>query len=396
MSSDPVRAATSGPTPCAAPVCAERSADRRERLVPAERLPARVLRDQAIVVGRPRLEVLDRRGHQARARAGAGARRRRLRSVTRRRAVLEPTGGREPVRRDGSSESRRRRRHGRSVGRHDRGGGARRERGVLAGRRAGVARGDDAEMVDAAGLKARDPGRLGLRTGSRACALRRGLRAVARRRSVLEVEGGGAAVRVDGPVQRRRRRGDARGGAGRDVGRHRRGEDRIGAVARACAVRRDDAIVVGRAGMEPRQGRRDVNRCRAGAGALRSALRSVRRRRPVLDDPRRRLPARIDGAGHGRCGRSDRGRRPGRCARRCGERRSRKHREGEHGRTCGRKTLPTVQLASTSPAPSRFPISDDLSAVVGVLRARCKRRVNRERAGRCQRTTKLLPPSSRP
>ena len=123
-----------------------------------------------------------------------------------------------------------------------------------AGRRPGVARRDDPEVVGLADLELGDRDRLVLRARARAGALDRGLRAVARRRAVLEVEGGVAAVRVDRPVQRRRGRADAGRRSGDRAGRSERREHRVAAVRRAGAVRRDDAVVVRRAGLQARRG----------------------------------------------------------------------------------------------------------------------------------------------
>ncbi len=175
----------------------------------------------------------------------------------------------------------------------------------------GVARRDEPVVVEPAAGEVRECRRDGDRAAARAGVLHGRLRAVARARPVLEVPRRRAAVRIDRPVQRRRRRRHARCGAGDHRRRGQGREDPVRAAAGAGTVRRNDAIVVGRSGGEPGERPGDGDVGRAGADARARRLRAVARARPVLDVPGRRLAAGVDGAAHRRRGRADRADRAG-------------------------------------------------------------------------------------
>ena len=232
-----------------------------------------------------------RRIHPRCARSRAGALDRRPRPVARARAVVEVPVRRLAVRSDRAVQPRRRRRDRRGGVGGDGRRPERREGLVGATARAGVARRDEPVVVEPAAGEVRECRRDGDRAAARAGVLHGRLRAVARARPVLEVPRRRAAVRIDRPVQRRRRRRHARCGAGDHRRRGQGREDPVRAAAGAGTVRRNDAIVVGRSGGEPGERPGDGDVRRAGADARARRLRAVARARPVLDVPGRRLAA---------------------------------------------------------------------------------------------------------
>ena len=197
-----------------------------------------------------------------------------------------------------------------------------------------------------------EPGRHSRGARSRSCRLRVGPRSVARARAVLDPPARREPVRVDRPADSRRRgtelarraRHHARGGP--------QGERTVSPTARPGRVGRDDAIVIGAPGAQPRQLLRDVDDDRAVAGTPRRRTGAVRGRSPVLDVPARRLSAGVHAPGHGGARASHRRGRAGDGGGCLGDR-LRRRGEGETGNDCDEETASHASESPSQPLTGR-------------------------------------------